>query len=210
MAKSDLFSDETFPMALHFAFSRLQTNGPNFRPMYEAVVRSEREKLGEAGIWGAFFGLFGLASNEMILVTTGDVADMDDRLSAIDPVQSVETLYLEPTVRPVDYESRTREGLYVFRFFDVRNSDVDEIAQLSKTAWETFEISDQYQAIPQALFCEQARTQEVGKMLLCTWYDGLNSWQVSRTPAPEASANFRARGQLTLNTKPYATRLITA
>ncbi len=196
-------------MTLNFAFSRIQTDGASFRPIYDAIVSPERSKLGEAGTWGAFFGLFGLASNELVLVTTGDVANMDDRLGSIDAVRSSETLYLEPTVRPDSYEPRSRAGLYVFRFFDVRNKDVDQIAQLSKTAWETFETSDQYQAIPQALFCEQDRTQEFGKMLLCTWYDGLNSWQLSRTPAPEASANFRARGELTLRAKPYATRLIT-
>ena len=197
-------------MALNFAFSRIQTDGPSYRPLYDAIVGRERDRLGDAGIWGAFFGLFGLGSNELILVTTDNVANMDDRLGAIDSVQRSETLYLEPTVRPNDYEPRTREGLYVFRFFDVRNSDVDEIAQLSKTAWETFEVSDEYQAVPQALFCEQERSSEFGKMLLCTWYDGLNSWQVSRTPAPEATENFRARAKLTLNATPYATRLIVA
>lgn len=196
-------------MTLNFAFSRTQTQGASFRPIYDAIVGHERSKLGDAGVWGTFFGLFGLASNELILVTTGDVANMDDRLGSIDSVRSSETLYLEPTVRPDSYEPRTREGLYVFRFFDVRNSDVDQIAQLSKTAWETFETSTEYQAIPQALFCEQDRSQEFGKMLLCTWYDGLNSWQASRTPAPEATANFRARAELTLCAKPYATRLIT-
>lgn len=197
-------------MALNFAYSRVQTDGPSYRPIYDAIVGHEREKLGDAEVWGAFFGLFGLGSNELIVVTTGNVANMDTRLSAIESVKRVETLYLEPTVRPNDYEPRTREGLYVFRFFDVRNSDVDEIAQLSRTAWETFEVSDAYQAIPQALFCQQDRASEIGKMLLCTWYDGLNSWQVSRTPAPEASENFRARAKLTLNTTPYATRLIVA
>ena len=196
-------------MPLNFAFSRIQTDGSTFRPVYDAIVGQEQHKLGEAGVWGAFYGLFGIASNELILVTTDDVANMDDRLSAIDAVSSSETLYLEPTVRPDSYDPRSREGLYVFRFFDVRNNDVDRIAQLSKTAWETFETSGEYDAIPQALFCERDRTGEFGKMLLCTWYDGLNSWQVSRTPAPEASANFRARAELTLNTKPYATRLIT-
>lgn len=196
-------------MPLNFAFSRIQTGGSTFRPIYDAIVGQERDKLGKAGVWGAFFGLFGLASNELILVTTGEVSNMDDRLCAIDAVSSSETLYLEPTVRPESYDPCTREGLYVFRFFDVRNNDVDRIAALSKTAWETFESSGEYEAIPQALFCERERAGEFGKMLLCTWYDGLNSWQVSRTPAPEAATNFRARAQLTLNTKPYATRLIT-
>ncbi|MCY4094047.1 MAG: hypothetical protein OXG05_02850 [Gammaproteobacteria bacterium] len=197
-------------MALNFAYSRVQTDGPSYRPVYEAIVGSEHEKLGDVGIWGAFFGLFGLGSNELILVTTGDIANVDTRIGTITSVKRVDTLYLEPTVRPTDYEPRIKEGLYVFRFFDVRNSDVDEIARLSKTAWETFEVSDTYQAIPQALFCEQDRSSEFGKMLLCTWYDGLNSWQISRTPAPEATENFRARAKLTLNATPYATRLIVA
>lgn len=197
-------------MPLDFAYTRMQADGPSFRPMFEAVTDSKRERLGDAGIWGAFFGLFGLASYEMILVTTGDVADLDRRLGTIEEIHDSQTLYLQPTVRPLDYEPRTREGLYVFRFFEVRNKDVDEIAQLSKTAWEHFETSSEYQAIPQALFCQQDRSQTEGKMLLCTWYDGLNSWQTSRNPAPEASQNFRARGELTLSTTPYATRLITA
>jgi len=41
-----------------------------------------------------------------------------------------------------------------------------------------------------------------------TWYDGLNSWQASRQPAPEAAQNFRRRAQLTLGTVAYATRLV--
>jgi hypothetical protein len=45
-------------------------------------------------------------------------------------------------------------------------------------------------------------------MLLCTWYDGLESWQLSREPAPEAATNFRRRHALTLGTIAYATRLI--
>ena len=196
-------------MPLQFAYNRIQAEGANFRAAYESITGSDREKLGDAGIWGAFFGLFGLSSRELIVVTTGDVANMDDRIRSVDGVQDVNSLYLEPTVRPIDYEPRTRAGLYVFRFFEVRNTDVDQIAQLSKTAWESFETSDEYQAIPQALFCEPDRSPEYGTMLLCTWYDGLNSWQTSRTPAPEATANFRARGQLTLSTTPYATRLIT-
>ncbi len=197
-------------MPLSFAFSRLQTKGFSYRPMYDAIVGSDREKLGGAGIWGSFFGLFGLASNELILVTTGDVEAMDERLTSIDTVQSSSSLYLQPTVRPLNDEPCTREGLYVFRFFDVRNKDVDTIAKLSKDAWEYFETSDEYQAIPQALFCEQDRNAPNGKMLLCTWYDGLNSWQTSRAPAPQAAENFRSRSKLTLGTKPYATRLITA
>jgi len=42
--------------------------------------------------------------------------------------------------------------LYVFRFFEVRNADVEEVADLSRQAWETFENSDAYLSEPQGLF----------------------------------------------------------
>ena len=104
----------------------------------------------------------------------------------------------------------TRPGLYVFRFFDVNNADVDEIAQLSREAWTTFESTASYRAEPQGLFCLTRSTAAAGLMLLCTWYDGLESWQVSREPPPEAAENFRRRHALTYGTIAYATRLITA
>jgi len=46
----------------------------------------------------------------------------------MDEVVAANTLLLEPTVRPTEYAPRTREGLYVFRFFEVDHKDVDEIA----------------------------------------------------------------------------------
>ena len=130
------------------------------------------------------------------------------RLTNSIEIEKVDTLLLEPTVRPTDEEPRTVAGLYVFRFFDVMNSDVNQIAQLSKDAWVHFEQSDRYQAIPQALFREQNQLNEQGKMLLVTWYDGLNSWQESRTPPPPAGQNFRQRAQMTLGTRAFATRLV--
>lgn len=198
-------------MPLNFAYSRIRARDRSFQSAYAAITDSSsaEKQLDGAQIWGGFYGLFGLASNELILVTMGDVSEMDQRLSGIDEISASQTLYLQPTVRPEDYTPRTKEGLYVFRFFRVKNSDVDEIANLSKTAWETFETSEEYNAIPQALFCEQDRSHALGRMLLCTWYDGLNSWQTSRNPPASASANFRDRSQLTLRTKAYATRLIT-
>ena len=83
------------------------------------------------------------------------------------------------------------------------------IAALSKEAWTTFEDTDDYRAEPQALFCQRDRSQKEGRMLLLTWYDGLESWQTSRQPAPAATQNFRRRHQLTRGTIAYATRLLT-
>ena len=194
-------------MPLNFAYSRIRSRDPGYREIYQNLLRDE-SILDGAEIWGAFHGLFGIASNEFIVVTMGNVSGIGSRLYRLRNLHSHETHFLEPTVRPLEYEPRTREGLYVFRFFRVDNNDVNQIAELSATAWQWFENADNYRAEPQALFCEQDRSSAEGRMLLCTWYDDLNSWMTSRQPAPEASENFRQRGELTLRTKAYATRLI--
>lgn len=191
-----------------YAFSRIKTTGRDFRGVYDRLRGDDYAALAPARLWGAFHGLFGVASNELIVVTYGDVGGVDGALSALEDVAHVGTLLLEPTVRPSEDEPRQREGLYVFRFFDVNHRDVDEIAALSFAAWQDFETTDAYQAIPQGLFCQHDTSAPSGRMLLCTWYDGLNSWQASRTPPGEASARFQRRHQLTQGTVAYATRLL--
>ncbi len=191
-----------------YAFSRLRAKGRDFRPAYDALRHNDYEALAPAKLWGAFHGLFGLASNELIVVTSGEAAGVGKLASSLPGVASAETLLLEPTVRPTTDEPRTREGLYVFRFFDVAHKDVDEIAKLSLEAWEHFENVDRYRAIPQGLFRQHDTSAANGKMLLCTWYDGLPSWQESRTPPGPASERFRRRHMLTQGTIAYATRLL--
>lgn len=191
-----------------YAFSRLAARGRDFSAAYNALAADDWARLGPARPWGAFHGLFGVASNELIVVTYGDVDGVDEAIGATEGVANVDTLLLEPTVRPTEHEPRSRAGLYVFRFFDVAHRDVDEIAALSFEAWKDFETTDAYQAIPQGLFRQHDTSAERGRMLLCTWYDGLNSWQASRTPPGAASANFRRRHTLTEGTVAYATRLL--
>lgn len=192
-----------------YAFSRLRASGRDYRPAYEALRENDYEALGPARLWGAFYGLFGLPSNELVVVTFGEAAAVGELVSSHPAIARAETLLLEPTVRPTTDEPRTREGLYVFRFFDVAHKDVDEIANLSFEAWKHFENSDRYRAIPQGLFREHDTSSATGKMLLCTWYDGLPSWQTSRAPPGPAAERFRRRHTLTQGTIAYATRLLT-
>ena len=189
-----------------YAFTRLTSEGRDYGAGHRAMQASG---LGPANVWGFFHGLFGVASNELIVVSYGDVAHVHDAIAGMDEVVAANTLLLEPTVRPTEYAPRSREGLYVFRFFEVEHKDVDEIAALSFEAWKTFENVDDYQAEPQGLFRQQDTTAPTGRMLLCTWYDGLNSWQASRTPPATARDNFRQRHTLTRSTVAYATRLLT-
>lgn len=200
-------------MALERTFHWIRLKGPgrNWPPMLEGIKETTLPALREreASLWGAFHGLFGVGSNELIMVTSWSMdADPVNELALEPEMERVEEYVLVPTVRPTSDDELTRAGLYVFRFFDVRNADVEEIAELSNTAWTTFEHTTRYEAEPQGLFCERDRARERGKMLLLTWYDGLSSWQTSRQPDPDAVANFRRRHELTLGTIAFATRLV--
>jgi hypothetical protein len=197
-----------------FCFTRLKSRDRNWQPLAESVVQSVLAPLAQHGVrrWGIWSGLFGIASNELVLMTSADTgvdhsALLNARIAAA-PCTIVEQHLLRATVRPADREPPTRAGLYVFRFFDVNNADVDEIARLSFEAWSTFETTDAYRAQPQGLFCQNDRTDARGIMLLCTWYDGLESWQTSRSPPPQAAENFRRRQQLTFGTIAYAANLV--
>ncbi|MAE94632.1 MAG: hypothetical protein CL910_08235 [Deltaproteobacteria bacterium] len=191
-----------------FALTRLRAKDRDSRSALAAITAGDAAVLAPARRWGLFAGLFGLASNELFVVSAGEVQDVGERLLGLPATAEAETLLLEPTVRPTTEAPLTREGLYVFRFFEVAHRDVDEIAELSREAWESFEESDAYAAEPMALFCQADRSAERGRMLLVTWYDGLNSWQTSRRPDPRARENFLRRHELTAGTIAYATRLL--
>ena len=191
-----------------YLFARLRAKGRDFRPAYDALRQDGWATLAPAKVWGAFHGLFGVASNELIVVAYGEVGGVEKTLAHHPEIVVAESLLLEPTVRPTTQEPRTREGLYVFRFFEVAHKDVDEIARLSFEAWQDFENVDRYRAIPQGLFRQQDTSAPSGRMLLCTWYDGLGSWQESRTPPGPARERFQRRHTLTQGTIAYATRLL--
>jgi len=164
----------------------------------------------EARLQGLFNGLFGLSNHDLFaLFSVPSDHDGETGLHARLPkdVQVLSVLPLAATVRPTDDSAFTQPGIYVFRFFDVRDSDVDEVVELSDTAWRSFERGEGYRAEPQGLFRSIASEAGWGRMLLVTWYDRMDSWERSRTPHPDATANFRRRAALARSIVPYATRL---
>ncbi|MDG1205143.1 MAG: hypothetical protein P8N51_07205 [Pseudomonadales bacterium] len=176
--------------------------------------------------WGVFHGVFGLATNELYWVlhedldastsNTDNLVKFDDivrRLTDAD-VLIIDQKRFKPTVRPLEHVARTASGVYVFRWFDVNESDVDEIAALSKEAWNTFEAG--FDTEVQGLFAEaglkEGSNEELSDgretMLLVTWYRDLAVWQDSREPHPKARELFLKRHGLMKEAKPIATRLI--
>lgn len=151
--------------------------------------------------WGVFRGLFGLAANELIVVSTDGFA------AALQP-WTIQQENWQPTVRPLDVQPCSQPGLYVFRRFHVRRQDVDEVVHLSTQAWRTFAGATDYAAEPMGLFQPDADEEGIVKLQLVTWYDGFASWQHSRKPHPQAAENFRRRQQLTLTTYAIATQLV--
>lgn len=190
-----------------FSFLRLKSVDGDWRALHGAFT----EALPPERVWGAFFGLFGVGSNELMAVTVGSEAEVAESIAVAQGLAGVTCeapVPLAATARPTSAEPLRREGLYVLRFFDVNPAHYDEFVELSRTAWETFEAADGYRAEPQGLFRLRDDAAERGLMLLVTWYDGLGSWQASRHPPAAAGQRFQRRGQLATSTVAYATRLI--
>ena len=190
------------------------SNSNSFLNMVKTINNEILPQAGESGysLYGIFYGLFGLATNELYLIALRE--DKDPSSGVLAPLSGLisrhnfilqENYQLSPTVRPVEHTQRTKSGIYVFRWFDVYNRDVDEIVKLSDEAWVTFEGGFESQV--QGLFAERDRSKEQGKMLLLTWYKDLNVWETSRRPPQEARERFLKRHNLTIESTPIATRL---
>ena len=155
-------------------------------------------------IWGAWEGLFGLASNEVFAIT---LSEIDEPSSWSEKVEVLSEEALLPTARPASTDRPIRDGLYVFRSMHTVSEHVEEIVQLSEQAWRTFETGDNYVAEPVGLFKPESPDDNC-VMWLLTWYDGFESWQRSRSPHPEAKDAFIKRQSLLTSTSAIATRLL--
>jgi len=171
------------------------------------IIQTIKELLADASLihYGIFSGYFGLATNELYWVVMREdlLMNVADLLTA--KGISVDSAHdFVPTVRPTVHAAPSRDGLFVFRWFSIDNRDVDEIAQLSETAWQTFESG--FDTEVQGLFAEANRPAGKGTMLLVTWYKGFDVWLDSRTPDAGARSLFVQRQALMREAIPIATR----
>jgi hypothetical protein len=194
-----------------FWYLRLRSSERGWQTMAEALAGEAlprwRDEFG-VRVWGVWQGLFGVASNELLLLARADAvgSTFEPQHALPGGIDVVDRLDLVATARPRTLRPLGEAGLYVFRFFDVSPRHVEEVVRLSRQAWETFERTDRYAARPEALFREADQSRDPGRMLLLTWYDGFASWETSRAPAPEARSNFLRRHELTAGTVALATR----
>ena len=194
-------------MSERYRLVHLRGTGNDTSDLTRTVAdRRERWRSDGVQVWGLWCGLFGVASNEALLMLAA--ADEED----LQPLENEQTQVLSsrgftPTVRPQTSTPVSRPGIYVFRSFTIASASVDEFVELSTQAWVTFEDAQSYSAVPQGLFREVSDAEQID-MLLVTWYDSLASWQTSRQPAAEARERFARRRELTRSTVALATTLI--
>lgn len=173
----------------------------------EADVRQVFADQAGTRVWGIWHGLFGMAANQLMLMTAH--TKHADGWKGVAGVQVASEHVLRPTVRPQDAQPLERPGIYVFRDFWLPNAAIDEAVQLSSTAWQTFEDAESFSAEPMGLFApaEPAAADQESMLSLLTWYPDFRSWEVSRDPDPAARQRFLARRNLTRTTSAIATRL---
>ncbi len=191
-----------------FCYVRLKGYRPECHQLYMAVRNTIDSKI----VWGIFEGVFGIGSHELVVVLVGS----EDRLKKtvqtigeIDEVADLRSMNLIPTSRPQSSSPMTRAGIYVFRFLEVDNVNIETIIDLSTRGWEFFERADYYEANSLALFKQHKVSSDTSVMLIVTRYDNLASWEASRDSPPRAKELFARRRELTKGQTPLATRILT-
>ncbi|MDG1114361.1 MAG: hypothetical protein P8N63_11395 [Pseudomonadales bacterium] len=185
----------------HYQVSQLKHLGERSLVDDLQVLRSQfNPNATGTALIGIFTGLFGLASDECLLLT---------KQPALTPelipqgFKIVQAHYLSATVRPTPTQSFDQAGIYVFRFWTLPGNQVDALIALSVRAWETFE--GDFDTEVKALFRQSTPAiQETA--LLITWYKNFAAWEASRQPDPAATDYFRQRQSLIDQAFPIATR----
>ncbi len=196
---------------LCFSYATLTTAGPWLR--HAQALRSELpSRLREGRVYAAFAPQFGLASDQLVVMTSWDDPEgvgprVERELRAIDGVERVEQHMLAPTARPKTADPPTRKGLYVHRWFDLERRHVDEAVELSAVAWESFERTFEVEVIGFFRTLDGAADQT--QLMLLNWYPSLAAWEASRDfdADPKSRDRFMRRAQLSRRTRAITTSL---
>jgi hypothetical protein len=162
-----------------------------YRYLRLRVPRGQRPSV--PGAWGVFSPQIGEESDTFVAIASAAPADAD--ALADDAIVT--------TVRPVDDQPLTDDGVYAHRWFDIDAADWPEFLALSEGAWPGFEGANPGVRIVGFFRCGDDR------VLLVTRYPSLASWETSRNAPDDAGgANFRRRHQLTKSTIVRTYRLL--
>jgi hypothetical protein len=153
---------------------------------------------------GIFSGVLGLANTDCFVLRSTPV-DMTEGAEPPDGFELIRHHVFHATIRPTDSRAFDRPGVYVFRFWSLAGENVDEVVDLSRHAWLSFETD--FATEVKALF-RQSTPESTETALLITWYQNLTVWEQSRMPSEAAKAHFQTRAALIERALPIATRLV--
>jgi hypothetical protein len=199
---------------LYFNYATLTTSGNSWHPWEQGLRENGVAKLTECGgeLYGVWNPLFGLASNQVVVMTSWSVPDgviqhVTETFMAVEGIVSVADHLVVPTSRPTTNAPPYKPGLYVHRWFLLESRHVDEAVALSATAWETFEHTFEVEII--GFFRTVEPQTELAELMLLTWYPTLAAWEKSRHAelTPEARTRFIRRRELSQVTRAIATSL---
>ncbi|HEX3365330.1 hypothetical protein [Phenylobacterium sp.] len=166
------------------------------RTAQKAVADHVRAASGAQAV-AVFAPLLGFASNQALVLTTGDAAV--EAVMRAPGVVSAERHRLTPTIRPADGAKPAAMGVYVHNWFTIDATGFDEFVKLSGEAWPDFE--GHFETRIFGLFAAQPSKDDLmegaRRLLLMTGYKDLNEWQRSRNPAETARNAFARRRDLT-------------
>lgn len=194
-------------MTDRFAYLKLRlARGPAARAALVAAL--ETGGLTGGRTLGLFTAQLGWEASEAVILARangeGPVTLSDGALA-----QSLETVSMTPTARPLSGAMLRPGGVWVHRRFDVKASDVEPFVALSVSAWPDFEARFDAQIF--GLFRLDAPPgAEEASLLLITRYGDHGVWEASRDPTTEAMQTFLRRAALTLRTQAASTLLTMA
>jgi hypothetical protein len=199
---------------LYFNYATITTSGNSWRSWEQVLRENGIAKLTAGGgqLYGVWSPLFGLASNQVVLMTSwseqeGVMQQVTGTLMAVEGIVHVDHHMVVPTVRPTTGAFPHKPGLYVHRWFLLDSRHVDEAVALSATAWESFEHTFEVEII--GFFRTVEPQTELAELMLLNWYPNLAAWEKSRHAelAPEARKQFVRRRELSQVTRAIATSL---
>jgi hypothetical protein len=170
-------------------------------------------------LYGAWRSQIGRPRDEVTLLTRWPlaappvIAHAEEVLrAALPPVRAINSLCMQPWLRPIDARAPSRQGNYAFRTFSLPERHRDEFLRLCAQAWPDFEAAYDSQVI--GLW--EITSDEPGRAraLLLTRRPDLAMWERSKLPQGETETRVREqlsrRYDLCDDTEVYTTTLITA
>lgn len=194
----------------------IQTDAARVRTTFADFATSTNGTL--FGCWRSLVGL-GLGRDEGLTLLSYESAD--EATAAREAASGIGAQFLEVTqaqnleasVRPTSDAPPEYPGVYVFRWFELENSDWPDFRDLSNTAWPNME------SVFDVNICGFWRSQERSDethVLLATRYADLSVWEASRWwnnptgAADESMTRFKSRNEVIKRTVAYPTMPVLA